>query len=133
MNDEIYIKNSDIQLKDLVGTVLFENDNGQVPDITLNDNPLKYKRIEVYASTKDYLNYGVFSTTVFPKITKIGIIFIAEAGAYWGRYLTFRFEITESQLKQKTVSCFGGDNGSINKWWTTDIEFKVLKVIGYKY
>lgn len=132
MNDEIYIKNSDVQLKDLLGTTLFESSNGITVSGTLNDDISNYKRLGCYALVG---TQGIYVEIELDKIQNVEFVSCwcgNSVMAYKSSIYHFNArEITRNEMYTKYISGIS----ELNTLYDNQNEngIKLYKVIGYKY
>lgn len=133
MNEEVYIGNSNVQVKDLLGAILFENDNGST-NIILTDDYKNYDLLEISFVNNDA--YG--------QITKLDVNNLISKGrfvlnnitptssAVYMKQSVFTINEKSISLDDSRYNEIGIDSSGTVKFQNIN-NILITKVIGYKY
>ncbi len=121
--------------KDIEGTILFDNNEGQIGDVLLKENPLNYKRLEI-----EYVDSGNDNTS--SKMINISNL-KRESARFWLDFFLFDstgnvyFYATSFSLKEEGLILDRAGTYIISIASEVHINqtntIKITKVVGYHY
>jgi len=131
INKNVYISDSDIQLKDLNGDILYKNSSGALSG-TLSDNISKYKHLKIIAKGEGGLMSNEIDLSIDSKVYFISAY--ASSGTLAFKHVGFIFSGTSFSQSSKGTKYIQGTSGLTSSYDTSDTtNVKIVEVIGYKY